>query len=1378
MSDRHIQAAVIDRRNTNFWNTEVKPLFQLVAHPRVIDSAALEQEVAAIFNFLLGIGGSRMERLFGYIAELVRDWPPHATNISRMATVELSLAVLSKMLDCNTTNLVNSTFSTLVFLFSEFLGETPQPEEEFSRLQASKYLDYMRQRLEVGSEITEWQNLSRATVSREQFVMKRDLPGHLSAEGRRHDNDHAQITSIKILPTYDEIMSLRREYLPTTDSSQWHVQGILGRLDREFRLVREDTVGQLRDAVHEALDAIRSPTSVQARSSKNNVRTYTYEFLALAESKFDKDCGLELTVCCSQPSAARKLTAAPRREWWLQSKRLQAGALVCIINATGSALFCVVSNATMRDKDDKRSKQQENTDQNGDALVTETTANYLTLSEDADKLYVKLELVDAGGHEVAQALRWCRPARSSLRQSLVEFPGVLLGSFKHTLEALQQMYLKPTIPYSDILAPSEEIPLDAGIDLPLYAEKPGFTFDLTCLTQDNTEFIMSPQHPPRPEELASRSTLDITQSTALLNTLSRELSLIQGPPGTGKSYTGEKIIKVLLKSKKKAQLGPILCVCYTNHALDQLLEHLLDDGTGSIIRIGSRSKSERLQDLNLRTVARAFDRTKSEKSSLYHVEQTIQGIVSQVKSLLPKLSAADSWRTLKKFLSEAYPGQHDALFGEIEYGWERVIHEPEKIIVRWLAGGSRNDTQSRALDVLKQVPVSTMNHAERQAIHDYWLQSILDPIISEIERLSKQYNSAIEQRARVRSDVDLRCLQQADVVGVTTTGLARNLNLLRRLRCKVMLCEEAGEVLEAHILTALLPSLEHTILIGDHLQLRPQIQNYELQSSNPRGRQYSLDTSLFERLVEPAQTTGRQVPFSILETQRRMHPSISELVRSTLYPALSDADVVKGYPRVVGMRQRLFWLHHERLETAAESLDPMSTSHSNDFEVEMTASLVSHLVRQGAYAQGDIAVLTPYLGQLHKLRHRMESMFEICLDDRDLEGLEALEADGPSIISRPRSLLKKSTLLQSVRVATVDNFQGEEAKVIVISLVRSNPQQKCGFLSTSNRINVLLSRAQHGMYIIGNGDTYSKVSMWADVTDLLKKSACFGRSLELQCPRHPDAQLLVSQPDHFLQFSPESGCNLPCDMRLHCGHSCSGRCHSDVLHSAVKCLEKCPRPKKGCEHSCPLKCGEPCMERCQVTLDDTDIALPCGHRLSSPKCWEAQHPASVCCQHHVTRAVPGCNHEVKVRCHEVVDSAQYRCTANCGLQRACGHTCLSPCFRCNTREGGRVVMQNHGICKVKCGRMYSTCSHSCSQPCHNGSACPPCPQPCEVRCSHSQCGKPCHEPCVPCAEKTCQSNCPHAQCTMPCAAPCDWVPCSKRCEKLLDCGHQCKSICL
>lgn len=152
-------------------------------------------------------------------------------------------------------------------------------------------------------------------------------------------------------------------------------------------------------------------------------------------------------------------------------------------------------------------------------------------------------------------------------------------------------------------------------------------------------------------------------------------------------------------------------------------------------------------------------------------------------------------------------------------------------------------------------------------------------------------------------------------------------------------------------------------MIGDHLQLRPQINNYELQSTNLRGHQYSLDMSLFERLVEPRTDTDSSLSFSTLETQRRMHPSIAELVLTTLYPSLKDGPRVADYPEVVGMKKRLFWLHHEHPGAGVSPHNPQGTSHSNEFEVEMTTALVSHLVRQGEYSKSDLAVITPYLGQ-------------------------------------------------------------------------------------------------------------------------------------------------------------------------------------------------------------------------------------------------------------------------------------------------------------------------------------------------------------------------------------------------------------------------------
>lgn len=58
-------------------------------------------------------------------------------------------------------------------------------------------------------------------------------------------------------------------------------------------------------------------------------------------------------------------------------------------------------------------------------------------------------------------------------------------------------------------------------------------------------------------------------------------------------------------TKKKSCLGPILCVCYTNHALDQFLTDLLDAGVENLIRVGGSSRSERLDKYNLRNLPKA-----------------------------------------------------------------------------------------------------------------------------------------------------------------------------------------------------------------------------------------------------------------------------------------------------------------------------------------------------------------------------------------------------------------------------------------------------------------------------------------------------------------------------------------------------------------------------------------------------------------------------------------------------------------------------------------------------------------------------------------------------------------------------------------------------
>jgi len=53
---------------------------------------------------------------------------------------------------------------------------------------------------------------------------------------------------------------------------------------------------------------------------------------------------------------------------------------------------------------------------------------------------------------------------------------------------------------------------------------------------------------------------------------------------------------------------------------------------------------------------------------------------------------------------------------------------------------------------------------------------------------------------------------------------------------------------------------------------------------------------------------------------------------------------------------------------------------------------------------------------------------------------------------------------------------GEENKIIILSLVRSNAEDKLGFVKIENRVCVSLSRAKYGMYVFGNFDMFCRGS--------------------------------------------------------------------------------------------------------------------------------------------------------------------------------------------------------------------------------------------------------------------------------------------------------------
>ncbi|KAG9695911.1 hypothetical protein KCU95_g3802, partial [Aureobasidium melanogenum] len=1235
--------------------SQISPFFRVLSEEHVMSSPLLERHLGDICQFLYGVGGSRGEKLFATVIQALSALL-QKSDIEFFTSLEASLAVLMKLVEFNSTAKVTPCFTTYATALAAMLTPQSDPAADNLRYQATKHLDNINKRLGIGTSIRNIGSVNgqdTSTASKPTFSLQRSLPGRLPNGRPRHNNDFDSIEKIQIMPTSEEIQSTHAEHLPLQDPSTWHKTGVTGLIDRHFRLLREDTIGQLRDSARIELEALQG---MEPQRGKSTLRRHTYRNVLVELPKFDSFRGLEFVISFDQPPELRSKSKKQCQDWWTHSKRLEGDALICLISSTRAFVFCSVCFPHDQSKRFAKDKEQ----------VPDLHRNIISHSDNRVRVIARPSEMNT--ESIAHILGIFSQKDFQGGRSLVEFPGVLLPAFLPTLTALKTVSRSGNLPFSDFLAPSQGSgESTVVVPPPAYAQRAGFRFKLDSIIQDETS-AFDPTKFKQADigSLQKASTLDNTQASALLSSLSRSFALIQGPPGTGKSYTGVALMKTLVNNKKAAALGPILVVTFTNHALDQSLEHLLDHGITQIVRLGSNSRSERMADINLRKVAATVERTKAENSEYGKTRGQMDDQTVTITRYLQSLSR--DTQNVREYLAQNQPNYYAQIYGagRDADGWEEERHgSVGQRFKKWLHGG-KHVQSNRTLQVITRVAnVNDLLNNERRLLHDYWLGRAQKRILDALNDRAKRFNTLKLRLDAIKNETDLRVLNQANVIGVTTSGLARNLELLRKLSSKILLCEEAGEVLESHLLTALLPSVEHAILIGDHLQLRPHVQCYNLSQESSRGQQHALDTSLFERLVT-ATDGGARLPFSRLDTQRRMHPNIAELVRTTLYPTLSDAPSTLEHPHVVGLKKRLFWLDHQHPETHSEL---QSTSHTNDYEVEITTALVSHLIKQGVHKPGAIAVLTPYVGQLKKLQLRMQSAFEVVLDDRDIKVLEdaglqdaSLEDAGLDDAAQSRAPptpgVQKGSMASAVRIATVDNFQGEEADVVVISLVRSNDQQKCGFLRTSNQINVLLSRAKNGMYIIGNSNTTQHIPMWTEVLQLLQMNGNIGEVLELSCARHPDDIMEVSMPDDFVRLAPDGGCNLPStstcaekNVAIHWRVVMFARSHATTARSGS--IVKSTRP----------------IMATAVNL----VAVTSSTALTAAKRLVTMVPTVVFVTSHVKSGASiltavGCalSHALRVQSRSVPLVALTRCTStlNCGHQcpSICGAPCPSACF--------------------------------------------------------------------------------------------------------------------
>ena len=635
--------------------------------------------------------------------------------------------------------------------------------------------------------------------------------------------------------------------------------------------------------------------------------------------------------------------------------------------------------------------------------------------------------------------------------------------------------------------------------------------------------------------------------------------------------------------------------------------------------------------------------------------------------------------------------------------------------------------------------LTRLSKYRRWKLYRLWLQRAEKRFLNNLQSIQPDYERALARKIELMQEEDFHVLRRARVIGMTTTCAARYRRILQRISPKIVLVEEAAEVLEAHIITSLSKGCQHLILIGDHQQLRPTPAVYEL------AKKYKLDVSLFERMVNVGIPCGR------LSVQHRMRPEIAALMKH-IYKDLENHESVENYEDIKGMKKNMFFVNHSHLENHNDE----SHSHTNKHEGKFLVALCHYLLQQG-YRAEQITLLTTYTGQMFAIRDWLN-------EENDEE-------------------------LKSVRLTTVDNFQGEENDIILLSLVRSNENEKVGFIKIENRACVALSRAKKGFYCIGNFDLLSKCSdIWKKIVADLKASGSIGNALPLVCQIHHE-EVTVQAAEDFSEKVPYGGCLRRCEVRLTCGHACKFLCHpKDPEHKEYLCKEECPKTIKGCSHLCPKLCYQECETDCPELVEKT---LPlCGHT-KRVKC--GMDVYSVHCKERCKKTLSKCGHRCQAhcgapcttKCTELVKKSDWPCghaatiacsatpadcSVPCGATLECDHRCKGKCGECRM---GRL----HKRCGLRCGRLL-VCSHTCKASCYS---CPPCPMKCENRCAHSHCDKPCGEPCVPCAEK-CEWTCPHYKCTRPCGQLCDRLRCDEPCKRILKCGkkndpHRCRGLC-
>ena len=366
-------------------------------------------------------------------------------------------------------------------------------------------------------------------------------------------------------------------------------------------------------------------------------------------------------------------------------------------------------------------------------------------------------------------------------------------------------------------------------------------------------------------------------------------------------------------------------------------------------------------------------------------------------------------------------------------------------------------------------------------------------------------------------------VRAANVVFATTNSFELERLIDERGQFDWAIVEEAGKATGGELLSPLLLS-HRRLMIGDHKQLSPfnseriirLLESPEtVKDAITVGEEFigralrdpstdevldelagdapdfpalcslAIDcVMLFEHLIEAElelqkRKAGARPIAHRLTQQHRMHPAIARVVSKAFYDdelrshsdtekrfATAIAPIVSNAPaRLPDKPIVIVDMPYVQKEIGLKAAE-LSPRWHNPSEINAVVEALKLLARTpGEGKQPSLAVLSPYSEQVRRLKQAI---------DENLSAFPNLAAFKPAVGP-------------STYCGTVDSFQGNEADVVVISLVRNNHhsgvRSSLGFLSDPRRMNVLLSRAKWRLVLVGSIDFLKEVLKTSESTD-------------------------------------------------------------------------------------------------------------------------------------------------------------------------------------------------------------------------------------------------------------------------------------------------------